>query len=77
MNYAAEKIQEATSYTVSCYITIKYSFLLYNYQLEALKSNNAVNYYADFDIYTVIDPSYYDKNLGLVLNATGGAGFYE
>lgn len=67
LNYAAEKIQEATGYTVSCY----------NYQLEALNNNNAVNYYDDFGIYTLVDSSYYDENLGLVLNAVGGAGFGE
>lgn len=67
LKYAAEKIREATGYTVSCY----------NYQLEVLKSNNAVNYYDDFGIYTLIVPSYYDENMGLVLDAVGGEGFFD
>lgn len=64
LKYAAEKIKEATGYTVSCY----------NYQIDALKKANALNYYDDFGIYTLIDPSCYNKEVGLVLDAIGGIG---
>lgn len=66
LSYASEKIKEATGYTVSCY----------NYQLEALKSNKAVKCYDEFGIYALTNFTYYDANLGLLLDAIGGMGVW-
>ncbi len=67
IGYAAEKIKEATGYTVACY----------KYQIDNLKESSAITYHDDFGIYTLDNPAYYDEKIGLNLDAVGGVSFFD
>ena len=65
LGYARSLIRKAAGYTVS----------LYHYQVEKIKSNNGIKYFRDLGIY-ILNPEFYDKRIGAVIEAVEPDAYY-